>query len=421
MLEGAGRETLKNPGYFWVLKGANLRIADGVVYDEENGYLLSNIKEIEQFLTMMPWEFTEPETDGEGMTYYNRMQEGVINIKLTLSHGYREQRYYVPGNQSEWRAAIQEMYDNAVTEWPDSFTGESLYENTCPGFCIRGGKNWIYVYHGGILGFSVSAEHPDGYPYQEYFFASPEQAPKLTALMSPLLKLYDDSYAMGIQNEADYSGTWLLESPVLDFGITDMMLFLQTWYDDQEVYSIRYQSRFMAKQNGELIKSNMEVGVTGEHFLMLFRDGTEYKIPHTLQGDVLTLNVNGSELRFRRGTVQLEDYLNMGDLVLVPRQNGQYYDATLLTAEEKTLFVNMILESLAEREETENIIVSNKNFYYLPVMSEKLGAEQVVLSDLGTIHFNGEAYRLSNWEEIKAYLDTLDLRYTKPMDLYPKG
>ena len=106
VLEGAGRETLKNPGYFWGLKGANLRIADGVVYDEENGYLLSNIREIEQFLTMMPWEFTEPETDGEGMTYYNRMQEGVINIKLTLSHGYREQRYYVPGNQSEWRAAI---------------------------------------------------------------------------------------------------------------------------------------------------------------------------------------------------------------------------------------------------------------------------------------------------------------------------
>ena len=154
---------------------------------------------------------------------------------------------------------------------------------------------------------------------------------------------------------------------------------------------------------------------------MLHRDGTEYKIPHTLQGDVLTLYVDDMQLRFRKDTVKLEDYTNMGDLVLVPRQSGHYYDVISMDDAEKEAFVDLIIKGLAAKEEVENIIVANKDFYYLPMLAEPLDAEQVVLSDLGTIHFQGAAYRLTNWEDIKVFLDTLDLRYTKPMDLYPKG
>ena len=422
VLEGAGKTTLDNPTYHWILKGTNLRIADGILYDDENGYLLSNIKDIENILRAMPWEFTRPGTDGIGMAYYNSLQSGVINIKLPFAHGYREVRYYVPGEQSEWQEAIQEVYDNATTTRPDSFDGELLYDNICSGFFISTPEDTIWVWCGGVFGYSEEVQHPDGFPYIEYYFATPEQAPKLTELMDYFINLYEDSYAIGLQDTNAYSGTWVLDKPVPELGITDMILYVDAWQDDQEWYSVSYDSHFMAKQNGQLIKSELAVGVTGEDFLMLHRDGTEYKISHALQDEVLTLYVDGAELRFRKDNVKLEDYTALGDLVLVPRANGNIYDVTLLEGEDRQTFIDLILEGLAAKEETENIIVSNKNFYYLPLMEDVLGVDHdVIMSDLGTIHFGGEAYRLTNWEQVQAFLDTTDLKYTKPLDLYPKG
>ena len=421
VLEGATPEETEN-GYRYDLNNTNLCLINGVLYDENNGYLLSNIKEIEYLFSSVAWEFAEPTTETHGMPYYINEQTDQINICFTYSHGYREKRYYVPENQREWQKAIEEVLNNGSTEQPESIRGKPRYEYQYQGFYIQGGERHIYIYPDGIFSFTREVIHEDmGVWYYEPYYVTAEQAPKLTKLMEPFVRAYETSLSMGPHNVQDYTGTWVLTEPLAEYGITDMILYMNMYDYYGYVYTIPYSSYIMVKQNDELIKQEMAVGVTNDNLQMRLRDGTEFTFTHTIKDGILTVNINGAEAIFRRESMALDDYMKMGDVVILSKSSNTYPDVILMDKEEKDTFVQMVITGLSAKEETENIIVSNGTYYYLPVMNEPLDAEQVVMSDLGTIHFQGEAYRLPNWDEIEVFFDSVNLKYTKMPDMYPKG
>lgn len=409
-------------GYYYVFGDINLCLTNGVLYDENHGYLLSNIKEIEYFLSSLAWEYAEPPTDEYDMPYYINEQLEQINICFTFTHGYREKRYYVPENQREWQKAIEEVLNNGSTEQPESIRGKPRYEYQYQGFYIQGGERHIYIYPDGIFSFTREVIHEDmGVWYYEPYYVTAEQAPKLTKLMEPFVRAYETSLSMGPHNVQDYTGTWVLTEPLAEYGITDMILYMNMYDYYGYVYTIPYSSHILVKQNDELFKQEMAVGVTNEKLQMLLRDGTEYQFEHTIKDGILTMNINGVEAVFRREEMHIDEYAKLGDIIAIPKNTNPYPDVILMNEEERETFVQMVITGLSAKQKTENIIVSNRTYYRIPVMNEPLDAEQVVMSDLGTIHFQGEAYRLQNWKEIEVFLDSVSLKYTKMPDMYPKG
>ena len=423
VLEGSAAAETED-GYRYEFRNTDLCLVNGVLYDGNNGYLLSNIKEIEYLFSSVAWEFVEPPTDAQGMPYYINEQTGQINICFTYSHGYREKRYYVPENQREWQDAIQEVLDNGVTDPPESLKGKNQNDCKYTGFSVSGGDEYISVYPDGVFSFTREREvieEDRSYWYHEPYYVTAEQAPKLSKLMEPFVREYEESLSMGPENLEEYLGTWVLAAPLVEYGITDMILYLNMYDYFGYQYTIPYSSYMIAKQNGSLMKQEMAVGVTKNELQIRLRDGTEYGFVHTIKDGVLTVNINGAEAIFRRESMALDDYDKMGDVVILSRTSNTYPDVILMDTEERETFVQMVISGLSAKQATENIIVSNGSYYRLPVMNAPLNAEQVILSDLGTIHFQGAAYQLTNWKEIEVFLDSLNLKYTKMPDMYPKG
>ena len=370
-------------------KTVELIFCDGWLYRDGVGYQPGNTDVVmERIVEDVIWEPVGGYIDEFG-NRYSHVPQGEIALKLMTEHEYWDDRIYNLEDENRWKRAWEEAAANSIV---GEHKGEKI-------LMYLGGLGDVYpnIWSDGTITYYEWVEKEGGRESLEHYIR-PEDAPKLTELLAPYMEMAEESVRRGAK-QANINGSWVLESsPVA--GVTQLQMGVAVAHRYARADKF---AKIYATVNGGIVETEFDVYVLENVFHIRYRDGSEEAIPCELDGDTLSLYADSGTWVLRKGQLAPVTVENT-DVIRIGRRPST------------TVRLDMTDERLAELEALlragmvpaeSNIIYSDKYFYKLIGLEKVFGAEDVTLSDFGTLHFNGQCYELTNWEKVEAFLDTL--------------
>lgn len=382
-----------------------LYFTDGWVYFDGNGYLLSSADNLEALFAEMVWQPVGGLKDEFGLTYYKYQQPDVINVMLWLENGYRDVRRYIPEEQEQLTAALEEVRKHATTEKPESLADAPTLMDSGWNAMLTNveGISLLNLYSDGTVSYGRFVDNEaTGDSDFRTFYVLPEDAAEVNAVLKPYLDVYR---ATTIETDDDeYNGTWRLTGESPDSEIHYITLYFRN-VDGSGAATT--QNGTVAAQVGDIVYiKKFDFYVKDGILHMRWSDGTEESVPCRLEGDRLTITARDSQWQFEPAQWVDETLTTKADIIRLPggytRGQTVYVDLSQETLDE--------LEALLREgssEEIENIISTCDYYYKLTGLEEAFGSNEVTLSDYGTLHCSGVAYALDNREEVQAFLDNI--------------
>ncbi len=371
-------------------KTVELILCDGWLYRDGVGYRLGNTDVAMERTMDIIWEPVSGYRDELG-NRYSHVRQGKITLRVMTEHEYWDDRVYTLENENRWNRAWEEAAEHSIV-------GEHQGEKILMHLSGLDGGEYPNIWADGTITYYDWVEMETGTKESVEHYIRPEDAPKLTELLAPYLEMAANSAELGAK-QTNISGGWILESSPMA-AVTQLQMGFR-WGRGEAAGE--KSARAYATVNGGIVETEFDVYVLEDVFHIRWRDGSEEEVPCKVDGDTLTLFADSGTWVFRKG--QLEP---------VTAENT---DIIRISSSPTTLIrLNMTDERLAELEALlragmvpmdGNIIYSDAYFYKLIALEEAFGAEDVTLSDFGTLHFNAESYELTNWEEVEAFLGTL--------------
>lgn len=362
-----------------------LYIRDGVLYDDTNGYLLSNMNEILDFLERdMRWFPVEPVTNAQGLTYYeadpeswhySALSRDALYIRMTVPAGMGKSWYFLPEDRALWRSAIAEAMEASVTARPED------WETADGGFVLCDDEMGLRMYKDGCILTGEDAQ----------YYVTPETGPRLMELLYEYLALYTRELSRAPEDaDTVNDGSWLLEGTVPDYGITGMA-FLR-------------QQIFVWTNSGVITKGCARTVLDGRLLLRL-DDGGEYRLPCRQAGETLYVTMAGREYSFRQQPYIYESIDSMSHMIrFEPSADRALYPQTLADDRQQAL-EQLIRQGLRDAQPGDTVIPGTMGYYRLPCLGPMLDTEgTVILTDDGTLRYEGQARVLTNSAEVLALL-----------------
>lgn len=373
-------------------KTVELIFCDGWLYRDGVGYQLANTDVVmERIVEDVIWEPVGGYIDefGNRYSHVSHVQQGEIALKLMTEHEYWDDRIYNLEDENRWKRAWEEAAANSIV---GEHKGEKI-------LMYLGGLGDVYpnIWSDGTITYYEWVETESGRESLEHYIR-PEDAPKLTELLAPYMEMAEESVRRGAK-QTNINGSWVLESsPVAAVTQLQMGVALTHRYARADKFAKIY-----ATVNGGIVETEFDVYVLEDVFHIRYRDGREEAIPCKVDGDTLTLYADSGTWVLRKGQLDPVTVENT-DVIRISRSPST--TVRLDMTDEKLAELEALLRAgmvPAER----NIIYSDEYFYKLIGLEKVFDAPDVTLSDFGTLHFNGQCYELTNWEEVEAFLDTL--------------
>lgn len=375
-------------------KTVELIFADGWLYRDGAGYRLANTDVFWDRMLEVTWEPTEEPTDEYGMQYSNYYYRNApVGLELRTEHEYAFSRHYAPENSSAWKAAWVQAEAACVHEEASHLAEQPM--DIVAYVSIDGDVPFLNVYADGTLVYWTECD--EGCPWGEHY-TRPGDMPKMMALLEPYLKMAADSAARA-ERQQNINGTWVLESgPVSAVTQLQMAISLGQRYIPSDK-----SATIIATVDGCIVETAFDVYAENDVFHICWRDGREEAISCRLDGETLTLYDDEGIWVFRKGKLEpvTEEHT---DIIRISRVKTKVIRLDM--TDEKLAELEILLRAGMEPGDS-NIIYSDNCFYQLIGLEDAFDAESVILSDYGTLHFGGESYDLTNWEEIEAFLGTL--------------
>ena len=385
--------------------------ADGWLHFDGEQYRLSTTEGLEQMFREMEWQPSGGYTDEWGLTYYHLQQEGKVNLSLHLRNGYRDHRVYVSENVKQWNDAFETARACAAVQEPDCLlTADQI------GWLYGLDAEWqISVYSNGLLSYSKSVEE-DAAGNSEWrtFYISPEDSPELQELLRPYLEMYQrttyqptDTMLSG--NECD--GSWRLVSESPD---PELRYVTVAFDSEAALHSATTQQGAAAMQIGDTVyikhfdfyMFDFDMYLQKGWLRIRWKDGTEEAFPCRLTDDRMIITAEEREWVFARSAWIDETLRDDADVIRLPRgySGGQilYLD---LSEEALGKLEKLLREGIGE--EVENIILSDAYYYKLKGLEAAFSTNEITLSDYGTLHYGGKAYRMNNWDALHELLGSM--------------
>ena len=372
-------------------KTVELIFCDGWLYRDGVGYRLGDTDEaLTRIEEDVRWEPLGGYTDELG----NRYSHGVNvysepYITMTTHHGYYEDRFYHLEDERAWSRAWKEAEQHGVM-------GEYSHGDSAVRVCLV--DQVLYVRTDGTITYSEWIANEEGGSESVSYYVRPADAPKLAELLKPYLEMAAYSAELGAK-QTDISGTWVMESGPMP-SVTQLQMGV---YMGRGEAANQNTAGVTATVNGGIVEAGFCAYVQDNVLHIRWSDGSEEEIPCKVDGDTLTLYGDEGTWVLRRGQLASVDSADVD----VIRIGGSPSSTVRLNTSEETLAE---LEALLRKGMVpgeSNIIYSNEYFYKFIGLEDNFGATDVTLSDLGTLHFNGRCYELTNWDEVEAFLDTL--------------
>lgn len=367
-----------------------LQIADGIIYMDGVAYEIKEKAALEELFLGMDWQPVGGYTDEKGQSYteFPPYAEGIY-LHLDMASGYGISRYYVPNNQGEWEAAVEELMENKAVSVGDEthLQEEEVYSLGVHNAQQISGS--IQVQSNGVVLFWDSSETGE---YTEYY-ACGEDVPKLMALAAPYFALAEQNFEEA-KRDIGCDGAWVMNVP------NGQVKYIRMTLDGSaKLMALSASMGSFSAQVGErVITSRFDYYIRDGLFHVRRKDLTEEVFPCTVEEGKMTITAYGRSWVFEPMTEENKPQI---------RQDILRSDNLALELSEETVAKLEALLRAGIGEKTDNIIFKNEHFYYLPALYEAFDSELVVLTDYGTFHYGSKAYKLTNREEVKAFLDTL--------------
>ncbi|MBQ3258048.1 MAG: M56 family metallopeptidase [Oscillospiraceae bacterium] len=369
-------------------KTAELIFCDGWLYRDGVGYQLSNTDVVMERMMDIIWEPVGGYIDELG-NRYSHVQQGGIALQVLTEHEYWDDRIYTLENEGRWKRAWEEAEAHSIV---GEHQGEKI-------LMYLSGLDGVYpnIWSDGTITYYEWVDTESGRESLEHSIR-PEDAPKLTELLAPYMEMAEESVRRGAK-QANINGSWVLESsPVA--GVTQLQMGVAVTHRYARADKF---AKIYATVNGGIVETEFDVYVLEDVFHIRYSDGREEAIPCELDGDILTLYADSGTWVFRKGQLDPVTAENT-DIIRISRSPSTI--VRLDMTDERLAELEALLRAGMVPAES-NIIYSDEYFYKLLALEEVFDAPDVTLSDFGTLHFNGQCYELTNWEELEAFLHTL--------------
>lgn len=367
-----------------------LQIADGVIYMNGVAYETNKKAALRELFLGMDWEPVGGYVDEIGQRYSEfPSYSDEIYLHLDLARGYGISRYYTPENQTEWEAAIAELIENKALAVGDEshLQQEGVYSLIIENVQQLSGS--IQVQSNGFVLLWDSYETGE---YTEYY-AYGDDVSKLMALAAPYFAIAEQNFEEAKQ-DVNCDGTWVMNQPHGEVKYIRMTL------DGNAKYAALSASMgsFSAQVGERVITSRFDYYVRDGLFHVRRKDLTEEVFPCIVEENKLTITAHGTDWVFEPMTEENKPQIRR-DIFRSDNCAVELSEETVAKLE--TLLRDGIGETVS------NIIYKKEYFYCIPALHEAFDSELLVLSDYGTFHYGNQAYKLTNWEEVKAFLDTI--------------
>ena len=368
-----------------------LQIADGVIYMDGMAYEIDEKAALEELFYAMNWQPVGGYMDENGQSYteFPIYDSDDIYLCLDTAGGYGEARFYVPENQAEWEAAIEELMENGVAGEGLHLKDEDAYSLSV--YNVGPISGAVYVYSNGFISYY---DYKDGESID--YHARGEDVPKLMALAAPYFVLAEQSFEEAKQ-DINCDGIWMMNQPQGEVKYIRMTLD-----GSAKLHALSASTGTYSAQVGEqTITSQFDYYIRDGLFHVRWKDLTEEVFPCTAEEGKLAITAYGTEWVFEPMTEGNKPQI---------RQDILRSDNLAVELSEETVAQLEALLREGIGEETDNIIFKKEYYYYLPALYEAFDSELVVLTDYGTFHYENLAYKLTNWEEVEAFLNTIYIR-----------
>ena len=365
-----------------------LLYADGVIYMDGTAYKTDAAEELNALFLGTMWQPVGGYVDENGETYTHvPVSDGVPYIWLDMISGYGDSRIYVPENRSDWQEAIEELAEHRVAVGD----GIEVDHNGVESLSVWGTDRWssITVYSDGNIFFWENLGNGESCEYR----VLGADAPKLMALAAPYLEIAERSRKESA-GDINCDGTWVMNQP------HGQVKYIRMTLDGDAKYAALSASggTYSAQVGEQVITSHFDFYVRDGLFHVRWNDLTEETFPCVAEENRLTITAYGTDWVFEPMTEANKPQI---------RQDILRSDNLAVELSEETVAKLEALLRDGVGEEIGNIIFKQEYFYYLPALYEAFGSEPVVLTDYGTFHYANQAYKLTNWEDVKAFLDTI--------------
>lgn len=364
-----------------------LQIADGIIYMDGAAYEIDEKAMLQELLLEIDWQPVGGYVDENGQSYTEfPLYSDEIYLHLDMAGGYGIVRYYIPENQTEWKAAVAELMEKGVAGEENHIKDEGTYSLSVNNVGQISGS--VYVYSDGFIAYY---DYQDGEAFN--YHARGEDVPKLMALAAPYFDIVGQSFEEAKQ-DINCDGTWVMNQPHGEVKYIRMTLD-----GSAKLHALSASMGSYSAQVGERnLTSRFDYYIRDGLFHVRGKDLTEEVFPCAVENDRLTITAYGTDWIFEPMTEENKPQV---------RQDILRSDNLAVELSEETVAK---LESLLREgigEEIDNIILKKDYFYYIPALYEAFDSELVVLTDYGIFHYGNQAYKLTNWEEVKAFLGHL--------------
>lgn len=368
--------------------GRELLYANGILYMNGMAYKTDAAEELNDLFLGTMWQPVGGYVDENGESYTHvPSSDGALYLWLDMISGYGDGRVYVPENQSEWEEAVEEMAEHRVIADRDVEVDHYAVESLSVGGTDR--WNSITVYSDGNIFFWENL----GDGVVENYHVLGEDAPKLMALAAPYLEIAEQSRK---ESEGDVScdGEWIMSQSKGD------VKYIRMFLDGDAKYAALSASggTYSALVGEQVIKSRFDFYVRDGLFHVRWNDLKEETFPCTVEENTLTITAYGTDWVFERATEDnqpqiREDILRSDQL------------AVELSEEKLNELEALLREGIGEP--ISNIIFDKQYWYNIPALQDDFDSELVCVTDYGTFHYGNKAYKLTNWEAVENFLNTI--------------
>lgn len=364
-----------------------LQIADGTIYMNGVAYETDEKDTLKELLFGVDWQPVGGYTDENGRAYFEfPSYADEIYLCLDMASGYGMDRYYIPENQVEWEDAVAELMEKGELGEGLHLQDENAYSLTIQNVEPISGA--IAVYSNGFISF---------YDYENgeviHYYGSGEDVPRLMELAAPYFALAEQNFEEA-KRDVKCDGSWVMNQP------NGAVKYICMTLDGSAKYAALSASMgtFSAQVGEQVITSRFDYYIRDGLFHVRWKDLTEEVFPCVMEENRLIITAYGAEWVFERGTEENEPQIRK-DIVRSSNLAVELSEETVAKLE------TLLRDGVGE--EVGNIIYKKEHYYYLPALYEAFDSELVVLTDYGTFHYGNKAYKLTNWEDVKAFLDAI--------------
>ena len=389
-------------------KEKQLLFADGVLYKDGVGYLLSTKEELEEQLQQVGSAMQPKDgfTDEYGLRYYTLgtiFEDTAALLYIPMQHEYYENRFYMPENGKDWQRAWMRAVANRREGDAEAYrytATETIFNMQITD--TEGNWEFVNVYPDGTVEYTDWVNDMDGTSHPEEYHILPEDAPELVELLQPYLRLYAESEKKGADQQR-IAGAWRLVEGTGHGGVTDLKAVLCSG-QRYDAFSNAPGCWLSATKDGCVLETEFYVYIENNQMHIRWTDGEEQVVSCKLDGQWLTLY--GEDGTWVLHQEDIGEMPVVADLIRLSRADYENSLVHLDLSDEKLDELESLLrQGMVKRDN--NFIAVDEVYYKVIGLEEAFRTEDLTITDYGTVHLNGESYDLTNWTEVKGFFDSL--------------